>query len=149
MTTSSEARRRFSLNLLGILSVSTTSRRIHAFGGLGADPTILIVSPELRPATDQKFRESFPSNEDRFFCRPTQQSSLSQFAFLPAGAETGRSSWKYSNTCPSASITGGQSAIFLPPLIAGLILWGRSYHHAGTCQPFLSGVSRGSQQGQT
>src|SRR6476620_9929676 len=47
MTTSSKARRRSSLNLLGILSASTTSRRIHGFGSLGADTTILTISRRI------------------------------------------------------------------------------------------------------
>jgi len=53
------------------------------------------ISPELQPATDRKFRESLLSESDRFFCPPdtkTQESSLCQFAFRPACAETGRSS---------------------------------------------------------
>jgi hypothetical protein len=39
------------IDLLGIFSVSATSRRIHAFGGLGADTTIFSL------ATNQQIRE--------------------------------------------------------------------------------------------
>jgi REP element-mobilizing transposase RayT len=64
-----------------------------------ADTTILPISPELQPATHRKFRESLLSDSAPFSARPThetQQSSLSQFASRPAGAEAERLSWKYS-----------------------------------------------------
>src|SRR4029077_9903612 len=64
-----------------------------------ADTTILSISPELRPAMDRKFKILCFPRRTVFSARrapKTQQSSLSQFAFLPARAEVGRSSWKYS-----------------------------------------------------
>ena len=46
------------IDLLGIFSVSATSRRIHAFGGLGADTTILTISRRINKSGSLYFSES-------------------------------------------------------------------------------------------